>query len=88
MKIFADKYERIDSTAAGDIVTISGLKNIVTGDTLCNEAHQVVLEMLKFPVPVIYVSVETKNAIEREKLDIAIEHSFLVFHTTDRWILK
>lgn len=71
LKIYADKYERLDSTFAGDIVTISGLKNIATGDTLCQENHQVVLESLKFPEPVIFVKVEAKNAIDREKLNTA-----------------
>ncbi len=71
LKIYADKFERLDSTFAGDIVTIAGLKNIATGDTLCQENHQVVLESLKFPEPVIYVKVEAKNAIDKEKLNIA-----------------
>ena len=71
LKIYADKFERIESVSAGDIVTISGLKNIGTGDTLCTENNQVVLESLKFPEPVLYVKVEAKNAIDKEKLNTA-----------------
>jgi elongation factor G len=71
LKIYADKFERLESISAGDIVTVSGLKNIGTGDTLCTENNQVVLESLKFPEPVIYVKVEAKNAIDKEKLNTA-----------------
>ncbi len=77
LKIYADKHERLESTSAGDIVTIAGLKNIGTGDTLCFENHQVVLESLKFPEPVIYVKVETKNAIDKEKL-VAAKQNILI----------
>ena len=71
LKIYADKFDRLESISAGDIVTISGMKNIGTGDTLCTENNQVVLESLKFPEPVIYVKIEAKNAIDKEKLNTA-----------------
>lgn len=77
LKIYADKFERIDSAYAGDIVTIIGLKNTVTGDTLCNESHQVILESLVFPEPVIYVRIEPRNAPDREKLDTANQQLLL-----------
>ena len=74
LKIYADKHERIEEASAGDIVCLSGIKNIVTGDTLCLEHNQVVLETLKFPEPVIFVKVEAKNAIDKEKFNSAKDH--------------
>jgi elongation factor G len=77
LRVYADKFERIESAQAGDIVTIVGLKNSFTGDTLCSEGHQVILEALKFPEPVIYIRIEPKNAIDREKLNTANQHLLL-----------
>jgi len=77
LKIYADKFERMESAQAGDIVTLIGLKNTVTGDTLCNESHQVILETLEFPEPVIYVRIEPRNATDREKLDAANQQLLL-----------
>ncbi|MCK4796637.1 MAG: GTP-binding protein, partial [Spirochaetes bacterium] len=74
LKIYADKFERIEKAVAGDIVTLVGIKHTVTGDTLCNEGHQVLLETLKFPEPVIYIKIEPKNAIDKEKLNSAQMH--------------
>jgi len=73
LKVFADKFERIDHVSAGDIVTVSGLKDVKTGDTLCRENYQVLLENITFPEPVIFMTIETKNALEKEKLNTAID---------------
>ena len=66
--------DRIDRTscAAGDIVAVVGLKNTTTGDTLCDEAHPVILESMVFPEPVIDVAVEPKSKDEQTKLEIAL----------------
>ena len=74
LKVYADKFERMQEAFAGDIVTIAGLKDIATGDTLCFEHHQVTLESLTFPEPVIYVSIEAKNALDKEKLNTATQN--------------
>lgn len=77
LKIFADKFERIDEANSGDIVAVVGLKDIKTGDTLCKENYQIILENITFPEPVIFMTIEPKNALEKEKLQIAMDH-FLI----------
>jgi elongation factor G len=68
MMIQADKRIDVDSTYAGDIAALVGLKNITTGDTLCDEDRQVLLEPPTFPEPVISMAVEPKTKADREKL--------------------
>jgi len=77
LKIFASDFERIEEAVAGDIVIIVGTKETVTGDTLCSEGNQIVLERLTFPEPVIFVSIEPKNTLDLEKLNIAKQHLLL-----------
>ena len=66
--------DRIDraSCSAGDIVAVVGLKNTTTGDTLCDEAHPVILESMVFPEPVIDIAVEPKSKDEQTKLEIGL----------------
>ena len=66
-----DRIDR-DSCAAGDIVAVVGLKNTTTGDTLCDEAHPVILESMVFPEPVIDIAVEPKSKDEQTKLEIGL----------------
>ena len=61
-QMHANKQEKIDKVEAGDIAAAVGFKDIRTGDTLCDEAHPIVLESMVFPDPVIAVAVEPKNA--------------------------
>ncbi len=68
MMIQADKRIDVDATYAGDIAALVGLKNITTGDTLCDEDRQVLLEPPTFPEPVISMAVEPKTKADREKL--------------------
>lgn len=77
LKVFSDKFERIDKADLGNIVVLIGLKNSVTGDTLSNENDQVILETLNFPEPVIFVKVELKNSIDSEKFNIALSRLLL-----------
>ncbi len=74
-KIFqmhADKENPVDSAEAGNIYTFVGLKNVTTGDTLCDEKHPISLESMTFPDPVIEVAVEPKTKADQEKMSIAL----------------
>ncbi|MBF0534257.1 MAG: elongation factor G [Nitrospirae bacterium] len=68
LRIHANKREEIDEISAGDIAAIVGLKNTLTGDTLCFEKSPVILESMKFPEPVISVAIEPKTKDDRDKL--------------------
>lgn len=68
----ADKREDIKDVGAGDIVAAVGLKNTKTGDTLCAENKQIVLESMNFPEPVIGVAIEPKTKSDQEKLGISL----------------
>ena len=72
-RMHANKREEIDSTGAGDIVAVMGLKDTTTGDTLCDPAKPVVLESMTFPEPVISVAIEPKTKSDQEKLGTAIQ---------------
>ncbi|HML92016.1 elongation factor G [Methyloceanibacter sp.] len=64
--------EDIKEAFAGDIVAIAGLKDVTTGDTLCDPNKQVILERMEFPEPVIEVAVEPKTKGDQEKLGVAL----------------
>jgi elongation factor G len=68
MMIQADKRIDVETTFAGDIAALVGLKNITTGDTLCDEDLQVLLEPPTFPEPVISMAVEPKTKADRDKM--------------------
>jgi elongation factor G len=72
LKMHADKREDIEEVYAGDIAAAVGLKNVTTGDTICDPAKPVVLESIEFPVPVISVSVEPKTKADQDKLGVAL----------------
>jgi elongation factor G len=75
-KIFqmhANKENPVDSVTAGHIYAVIGLKDTTTGDTLCDPNHQVVLESMTFPEPVIEVAIEPKTKADQEKLGMAIQ---------------
>lgn len=74
-KIFqmhADKENPVDAAEAGNIYTFVGLKNVTTGDTLCDEKHPISLESMTFPDPVIEVAVEPKTKADQEKMSLAL----------------
>jgi len=73
IQIQADKREDIDTCYAGDIAAIVGIKNITTGDTLCDEDHVVALEPPSFPDPVISMAIEPKTKIDQEKMGLALQ---------------
>ena len=66
-----DRTERKD-VHAGDIVAIVGLKDTTTGDTLCDEAHPVLLEKIEFAKPVVHVAIEPKTRVDQEQLFTAL----------------
>jgi elongation factor G len=68
LMIQADKRIDVETTFAGDIAALVGLKNITTGDTLCDEDFEVMLEPPTFPEPVISMAVEPKTKADREKM--------------------
>jgi elongation factor G len=68
MMIQADKRIDVDATYAGDIAALVGLRNITTGDTLCDEDFEVLLEPPTFPEPVISMAIEPKTRADRDKM--------------------
>jgi elongation factor G len=73
IQIQADKREDIDTCYSGDIAAIVGIKNITTGDTLCDEDYPILLEPPSFPDPVISMAIEPKTKIDQEKMGIALQ---------------
>ena len=72
VKMHANKREEITEILAGDICAAVGLKNVSTGDTICDERSPVVLESIDFPAPVIQLAIEPKTKVDQEKLGMAI----------------
>ena len=69
----ANKREEIKEVYAGDIAAAVGLKNVSTGDTICDKQHPIVLEAIQFPAPVISVAIEPKTKSDQEKLGISLD---------------
>lgn len=67
-RMHANDREQIDEASAGDIVAVIGLKNTVTGDTLCDKNNPIILEKIEFPENVISMAIESKSDAEKEKL--------------------
>ncbi|MGC6404372.1 MAG: elongation factor G [Candidatus Comchoanobacterales bacterium] len=72
LEMHSNKREDIDSVNAGGIAAVVGLKNVTTGDTICDKAHSIVLERMDFPDPVISISVEPKTKADQEKMSVAL----------------
>jgi elongation factor G len=72
VKMHANKREEITEILAGDICAVVGLKNVITGDTICDEKNPVLLESIDFPAPVIQLAIEPKTKVDQEKLGMAI----------------
>jgi len=68
LKMHANKQEVVKEAEAGDIVCLVGLKDTVTGDTLCDNRHPILLEAIKFPEPVVSLAIEPKTMADQEKL--------------------
>ncbi|TAJ08082.1 MAG: elongation factor G [Nitrospirae bacterium] len=73
LKMHANKREDIEEVYAGDIAAAVGLKGATTGDTLCDEKKPVLLEVMKFPEPVIAMAIEPKTKQDQEKLGFSLQ---------------
>ena len=73
LKMHANKREEIDEIYSGDICAAVGLKNTLTGHTLCDENKPIVLEAMTFPEPVISVAIEPKTKADQEKLGMSLQ---------------
>jgi len=72
MRMHANKREDIEDASAGEIVAIGGMKQVTTGDTVCDENKPIILEKMEFPAPVIRVAVEPKTRQDQDKLGVAL----------------
>jgi elongation factor G len=72
LHMYANHREDAEEVAAGDIAAVGGLKFTFTGDTLCDADHPVVLEAIRFPEPVIYISIEPRTGADEQKLEAAL----------------
>ena len=72
LQMHANKREEIQEVYAGDIAAAVGLKDTTTGDTLCDEKHEIILESMDFPDPVIEIAIEPKTKAGQEKMGLAL----------------
>ena len=72
LQMHANKREEIDRVYSGDIAAAVGLKNTTTGDTLCDEKNEIILESMEFPDPVIEIAIEPKTKAGQEKMGVAL----------------
>lgn len=72
VQMHANKREEIKEVCAGDIAAAIGLKNVTTGDTLCDLNHPIVLEKMEFPEPVISIAIEPKTKTDQERMGLAL----------------
>ncbi len=73
MRMHANKREDIEEASAGEIIAIGGMKQVTTGDTVCDENKPIILERMEFPAPVIRVAVEPKTRQDQDKLGRGVE---------------
>jgi elongation factor G len=71
-RMHGNKREQVNHMAASDVVALVGVKSAITGDTLCDPAHPIMLETFEFPEPVIMVALTPSSIEEREKLSLAV----------------
>lgn len=72
LQMHANNREELDKVYSGDIAAAVGLKDVTTGDTICDEQNEVVLESMEFPDPVIEIAIEPKTKAGQEKMGIAL----------------
>ncbi len=68
LRLHADRTEPVDQARCGDIIAVHGLKDVVTGDTLCDPQHHITYEPIHFPQTVVSMAVETQTSADRDKL--------------------
>ncbi|CAM5460863.1 Elongation factor G OS=Stutzerimonas stutzeri OX=316 GN=fusA PE=3 SV=1 [Stutzerimonas stutzeri] len=72
VQMHANQREEIKEVRAGDIAALIGMKDVTTGDTLCDIDKPIILERMDFPEPVIHVAVEPKTKADQEKMGVAL----------------
>ncbi|WP_230657872.1 elongation factor G [Psychrobacter sp. I-STPA10] len=72
VQMHANSQEELDEIRAGDIAALVGMKDVTTGDTLCDESNIITLERMEFPDPVISLAVEPKTKADQEKMSVAL----------------
>jgi elongation factor G len=72
LRMHANDREDVDEATAGEIIAIGGMKQVTTGDTVCDENKPIILEAMEFPAPVIRVAVEPKTRADQDKLGTAL----------------
>jgi elongation factor G len=72
LEMHANSREDVKGSVTGDIIAIAGLKDTTTGDTLCDQANQIILERMEFPDPVIKVAIEPKTKADVEKMSMGL----------------
>ena len=72
LQMHSNERKDIDKVYAGDIACAVGLKDVMTGDTLCDDKHPIILESIEFPEPVIHIAVEPKSKADQEKMGMAL----------------
>ncbi len=72
LQMYADKREEIKACDAGDIAAVVGLKQSFTGETLCDQNHEILLETIEFPEPVVNVAIEPKSKADQDKMTEAL----------------
>ena len=73
LHIYANRREDVQVISAGDIAAVGGLKFTFTGDTLCDPAHPIILESIRFPEPVVYVAIEPRTMADEQRLNEALK---------------
>ncbi|WP_261816523.1 elongation factor G [Vibrio gallicus] len=73
VQMHSNKREEVKEVYAGDIAAVIGLKDVTTGDTLCDQHHKVILERMEFPEPVIQIVVEPRSQADQDKMAIALD---------------
>ncbi len=74
LRMHSNKRERVDLASAGEIIASMGLKECITGDTLCDKNEPILLEKVEFPEPVISVSIEPRTIADQNKLENALQN--------------
>lgn len=73
LRMHANSREEVQEVSAGDIAAMVGLKNTTTGNTLCDQANQIILESIDFPDPPVSIAIEPKTKQDQEKMSIALQ---------------
>ncbi len=73
LQMHSNTREEIKTVQAGDIAAVIGIKDVITGDTLCDEKNEIMLESMEFPEPVIQISIEPKTKADRDKMGVALQ---------------